>query len=241
MRANIFYPAAICIGLAVSPAFCAEDVSALLEKQTQAFSDAGQKGDGAAMAKMLDDNVVFFNEGGDAATRKDMASGGAPPSKGVTIKMTIEDWHCAVHGNVAVASFIDDQHMNFHGQPFHAKYRSVETWMKEGGQWRMIGSETLALQDDPAAVVLPAKALDDYVGTYSAAPGVTFTFARKGSDLMASLNGGEQTLQKAELRDVFFTPGRARARKIFLRDANGKITAFVNRREGHDLVFKRVS
>jgi len=197
-------------------------------------------GDGAGMAKMLDDNVVFFNEGGDQATKKDMISGGVPPSKGVTIKMTVEDWHCAVHGNVAVASFIDDQQMNFHGQPFHAKYRSVETWMKEGNAWRMIGSETLALQDDPVSVALPAKTLDEYVGTYAAAPDATFTFARKGADLVASLNGGAPTVQKAELRDVFFTPGRARARKIFLRDASGKITSFVNRREGHDLVFKRV-
>jgi len=240
MRAKIFFPAAICVGLTAFPALCAEDVSALLERQTQAFSDAGQTGDGAGMAKMLDDNVVFFNEGGDQATKKDMTSGGAPPGKGVTIKMTVEDWHCAVHGNVAVASFIDNQQMNFHGQPFHAKYRSVETWMKEGNAWRMIGSETLALQDDPAGVALPAKTLDEYVGTYAAAPDVTFTFARKGSDLVASLNGGAPTVQKAELRDVFFTPGRARARKIFLRDASGKITAFVNRREGHDLVFKRV-
>ena len=226
--------------LAGSPAFAAEDVSALLKKQTEALSDAGQKGDGATMAKMLDDDVVFFNEGGDQATKKDMAAPGVPPTKGVSVKMTVQDWHCVVHGNVAVASFIDDQQMDFHGQPFHAKYRSVETWMKEGNDWRMIGSETIALQDDPAAVALPPKALDDYVGTYASSPDTKFVFTRKGGDLMASLDGGPATLQKAELRDVFFTPGRSRFRKIFLRDANGRVTAFVNRREGHDILFKRV-
>jgi ketosteroid isomerase-like protein len=229
----------VCL-LAGSPAFAVEDVSALLKKQTEAFSDAGQKGDGATMAKMLDDDVVFFNEGGDQATKKDMAAPGVPPTKGVSVKMTVQDWHCVVHGNVAVASFIDDQQMDFHGQPFHAKYRSVETWMKEGNDWRMIGSETIALQDDPAAVALPPKALDDYVGTYASSPDTKFVFTRKGGDLMASLDGGPATLQKAELRDVFFTPGRSRFRKIFLRDANGRVTAFVNRREGHDILFKRV-
>ena len=229
----------VCL-LAGSPAFAAEDMSALLKKQTEAFSDAGQKGDGATMAKMLDEDVVFFNEGGDQATKKDMAAPGAPPTKGVSVKMTVEDWHCVVHSNVAVASFIDDQQMDFHGQPFHAKYRSVETWMKEGNDWRMIGSETIALQDDPTAVALPPKTLDDYVGTYASSPDTKFVFTRKGGDLMASLDGGPATLQKAELRDVFFTPGRSRFRKIFLRDANGRVTAFVNRREGHDILFKRV-
>jgi len=222
------------------PAMAAEDISALLERQTQAFSDAGPVGDGPAMAKMIDDDVVFFNESGDQATKKDLARPGSPPAKGVSVKMTVEDWHCVVHGNVAVASFIDDQAMVFHGQPFHAKYRSVETWMKEGSDWRMIGSETIALQDDPAAVVLPAKTLDEYVGIYAAAPDAKFTFTRKGNDLMASLNGGPETMQKAELRDVFFTPGRARLRKIFQRDAAGRVTGFVTRREGHDILFRRL-
>lgn len=236
MRASIFLTAV----LFAYPAIAAEDVSALLKKQTQAFSDAGPAGDGPAMAKMLDDDVVFFNESGDQATKKDLATPGSPPAKGLSIKMTVEDWHCVVHGNVAVASFIDDQQMDFHGQPFHAQYRSVETWMKEAGDWRMIGSETIALPVDPASITLPSKALDDYVGTYASAPDTKIVFTRKGGDLAASLNGGPQTLQKAELRDVFFTPGRPRFRKIFLRDAGGRVTGFVNRREGHDILFKRI-
>jgi ketosteroid isomerase-like protein len=222
------------------PCVAAEDVSALLLQKTQVFSDAGQQGDAAVMAKMLDDDVVFFNEGGDQATRKDMVSSASPPAKGVTTRMTVTDWNCRVHANVAVASFIDDQVQDFHGQSFHAKYRSVETWLKEGADWKMIGSETLALSEDPPAVSLPAKALDDYVGDYQAAPDVKFTFTRSGDELLASANGGPATAQKAELRDVFFTPGRARYRKIFQRDASGAVTGFVSRREGHDIVFKRI-
>jgi len=228
------------LSLASMPAMAAEDVSALLMQKTQAFSDAGQQGDGAAMGKMLDDRVVFFNEGGDQATRKDMASSTPAPASGVITKMTVADWNCQVYGDVAVASFIDDQVRDLRGQVFHAKYRSVETWLKEGGDWLMIGSETIALQDDPPAVPVPAKALDDYVGAYEATPALKYTFARKGDDLMASANGGPASVQKAELRDVFFTPGAARVRKIFQRDANGAVTGFIYRREGHDIVFKRI-
>lgn len=119
----------------VSAATAAEtdaEVSALLRQKTQEFSDAGQRNDGAAMGALLDDRVVFFNEGGDMATKADIASGTpTPPSPAVKTVMTVEDWHCEVHGNVAVASFIDDQERTAYGERFHARYRSVETWLKE--------------------------------------------------------------------------------------------------------------
>jgi hypothetical protein len=38
---------------------------------------------------------------------------------------------------------------------------------------------------------------------------------------------------------VFFVAGQPRTRKIFQRDAAGKITGFVDRREGIDLVWKK--
>ena len=67
-------------GILSVPAF-SQDSCGLLHKQTQAFSDAGQRGDGAAMAKMLDPDVIFFNETGEKATRADMA-GATPPAAG---------------------------------------------------------------------------------------------------------------------------------------------------------------
>jgi hypothetical protein len=218
----------------------AEDVSSLLLAKTRAFSDAGQRGDGAAMAASLDDHVVFFNEGGDVASKADMASATPSPSPGVTTRMTITDWSCEVHGAVAVASFIDDQQQDFHGEPFHARYRSVETWLKEGKDWRMIGSQTVALYDDPKIVQLPAATLDDYVGVYEAASGQRFTFSRDGTDLSASTGRGPKTIQKAELRDMLFTPGRARFTKVFERDRDGKVIGFFIRREGHDTHFRKL-
>jgi ketosteroid isomerase-like protein len=217
----------------------AQSISDELRHKTEMFSNAGQQGDGQAMARMLDDRVVFFNEGGDQASKADMASATPSTTSGVSTRMTITDWHCEVHGDVAVASFIDDQQQDFHGQPFHARYRSVETWLKEPNDWRMISSETIALADDPAAVTLSAAVLDEYVGSYEAAPGVRFTFSRQGDTLLAS-TGGPLQAQKAEVRDVFFTPGNPRARKVFERDAKGRITGFALRREGHDILFRKV-
>jgi ketosteroid isomerase-like protein len=230
------FPIALLAGILSVPAF-AEDSCGLLHKRTQAFSDAGQRGDGAAMAKMLDPDVIFFNETGEKATRADMA-GATPPAAGTPIrKITTTDWDCKVYGDVAVTSFIDVLEQ---GSPGETQFRSVETWRKEGAAWKMIGSETLTLQQDPDPVVLDGKALDEYVGGYEGGVSMKFTFARKGGELVASLNGGTETAQKAQARDIFFTPGRGATPKVFQRGNDGKITGFIYLRGKSSLFFRRI-
>ncbi len=216
------------------------DVSALLLRKTEAFSDAGPIGDGKAMAALADPRLIFFNENGDRATREDLASITPGPSTGVTTHMSVTDWDCQVHGDVAVTSFIDKAaRTDAAGKTVVARYRSVETWLHRGGDWTMIGSETVALVDDPEAIAVAS--VDDYVGTYRAASGMTFRFARSGTDLAATTCGQPPAVQKAEAPDIFFTPGAARIVKIFRRDANGKVTGFVYHRAGQDILFSRVA
>ena len=218
----------------------AEDISALLRTKTQAFSDAAQQGNAATLKSLLDDHVVFFNENGDTATKDELVGSATLSPTPSDVKMAVTDWHCEQHGNVAVASFIDDQTKDLHGQVFHAQYRSVETWLNTHGEWRMIASLTTVLQTDPQAVVLPSPLLDQYAGTYQATPTLKAVFAHTGADLTLSTNGGPPVRQQAELRDVVFTAGMPRIRRIFQRDAQGNVSGFVSRREGHDIVFKRI-
>lgn len=227
---------ALLAGVCAAPAF-AEDTCGFLEKQTQVFSDAGQRGDGAAMAKDLDPDVIFFNETGEQAMRADMASATPPPAGTPLRTITTTDWGCKIHGDVAVTSFIDVLQQ---GKPDEMKFRSVETWKKQGAGWKMIGSETLTLQQDPNAVALDGAALDEYAGTYQAASGMTFVFAHKGDDLMAAVNGGAETAQKAQARDIVFTPGHGTTPKVFQRGEDGKITGFIYLRGKSSLTFKRV-
>jgi ketosteroid isomerase-like protein len=218
------------------PAF-GEDTCGFLLKRTQAFSDAGQRGDGAAMAKMLDPDVIFFNETGEKAARADMAGATPPPAGALILAITTTDWDCKVHGDVAVTSFIDVLEQ---GKPGEMKFRSVETWRKEGLAWKMIGSETLTLSQDPDPVLLDGKALDEYAGSYEAGASMKFTFARKGGELVASANGGAETAQKAQARDIFFTPGHGATPKVFQRGDDGKITGFIYLRGKNSIIFKRV-
>jgi ketosteroid isomerase-like protein len=211
-----------------------EDVAALIKRQSQEFSDASAARDSAVLDRYLDENVVFMNETGGIATKKDIISNVQPAPKGFSQKLVQTDYAMQLHGNVAVTSFTDNSTVDYNGQISRAKYRSTEVWMKEPSGWRMISSQTLTLVDDPPAVKLASNVLDQYVGTYKANDAIVFKISRSGDTLTGSMNGAAPYPISAELTDVLFTPGQPSMRRIFERDASGKITGFVVRRDGRD-------
>ncbi|MHA6204775.1 DUF4440 domain-containing protein [Dyella soli] len=226
--------------VAACTAHATEDVVAKIRRQSQEFSDASASGDTATLARYLDDRVVFINEGGDIATRQDIITPGPAGPKAVSNRLVQSDFHIELHGKVAVTSFTDNATVQLGDQAMRPRFRSTEVWLDEGDAWRMISSQTVALSDDPPSVVLAPEALDEYVGTYRAAPGFTVTIARQGNQLVSATNGAAPTPLLAEARDVLFTPGQARARRIFERDGHGKVTGFSSRREGHGFEFRKV-
>jgi hypothetical protein len=218
-----------------------DELSALLKRQTQEFSDAGQQGNKAVLDGYLDASVVFTEEDGSVVTKKDILDGAAPPPKGVQEKIVVTEWTMRRFGTIAVTTFVDDQTEDFHGQTLHFKYRSTEAWRLNHGHWRMIVSQTLALQQDPPAVQLESALLDQYIGTYRVGADIVYTISRQGDHLTGAVNGGSPVVLAAELRDVLFTPGHPRIRKIFQRDESGRVTGYVSRREGRDVMFTKSS
>jgi ketosteroid isomerase-like protein len=224
------------------PAFAAtDDVAALIKRQSQAFSDASANGDAAVLDRYLDDRVTFMVENGNVVTKKEILGGAGPSPKGISNHLVQADFHVQVYGPVAVTSFTDQSTVHAYGQVSHATYRSTEVWQKEASGWRMISSQTTAVPQDPPAATLPANVLNDYVGTYKAGADITFVIAHDGEGLTGAVNGGKPYAVKAELKDVLFTPGQPRLRRIVQRDAGGKVTGIITRRDGLDaLVLKRV-
>ena len=70
----------------------AEDVAALIQRQSQEFSDASASGDAATIGKYLDERVIFMNEGGDIGNRKDIVDGTKPSQSGFSNKLVQSDF-----------------------------------------------------------------------------------------------------------------------------------------------------
>ena len=222
---------------------CPAALSALLKKQTQAFSDAGQVGDAKIVDRYLDPDVVFTNETGAIATKKDLVDGTTPaPAGAPTRTIDVTNWalHCQGVG-LATSTFIDSLTQSFHGQTLVLRFQSTETWAKRAGRWTMIVSHTMNVQRDPVAITVSTADLDAYVGTYQLDPTYVVKIARAGDTLSASANGSPAIPLKVEVKDVLFTPGYPNVRRIFQRDPSGTIVGYITRRDGADLVLKKVS
>jgi ketosteroid isomerase-like protein len=220
-------------------ALAGEEAAALVRRLSQQFSDASAAGDAAVFARLLNDDVVFMNEGGEIATKADIIAGAQPARPGVKNELVQDDFHVVFIGDVAVTSFTDHATVHFFAQVMRPDFRSTEVWKKFDGGWQMISSQTMALPVDPPRIVVAAKALDGYAGVYQADPSFVIRVRRDGESLKSSTNGGAETILLCETPDVFFTAGQPRLRRIFQRDAEGRIVGFRSRREGMDLVFQR--
>src|ERR1700759_2428321 len=87
-----------------TPAMAAEDVSALLQRQTQELFDAVSNGDASVWNKYLDADAVITDEAGGVTDKTDTVAQVVPLPKGISGTITIVNWHLHRHGNTAVAT-----------------------------------------------------------------------------------------------------------------------------------------
>ena len=227
--------------LLAAAAHAAEPSDAAIEEalkaQTQALMDAVGAGGADVWERLLDTRVSYVDEGGTVLDRKALLDGIKPLPAGVSGTIRVTDFHAVVHGDFAVATYVDDEHETFHGHALHCQYRATDTWRKTPDGWRLVGGQVLALRTDPPAVRADPDELEEYEGRYVLAPGVAYEVRLTERGLEGVATGKKPEPLLVEASDVFFVPGKPRYRKVFLRDEEGEITGFAERREAWDLVY----
>jgi hypothetical protein len=236
MRA--FAPIVLLI-LSLSPALA--DDHALIATQMQDMSDAIAVGNVAVWDKYVDADVIYAEEDDTYKGKADVLKEITPLPKGLSgeIKIDLLSYH--EDGDVAVALFRQNETEHYFGQTIFAKYLTNTTWRKRADGWKLIAGQVLAEKTDPPAIVLPASQLAQYAGTYRLKDSEpTYTLTLENGKLMATRNGRKPATWNAEVPDVFFIAGDPRIRKIFQRDASGKVTGFIERRESWDIVWVKI-
>jgi hypothetical protein len=97
----------------------------------------------------------------------------------------------------------------------------------------------MAVQQDPPAIRLNHATLCGYAGRYAMTDSIVATMRCAGDSLVMVRAGRPDRVFLPEVRDVFFERGQPRTRRIFLYDAQGQISGFVDRREERDVSWKR--
>jgi ketosteroid isomerase-like protein len=204
----------------------------------QQMMDAVASGGAAVWDKYLDPQVIYAEEDGSYKGKAAMLKEIQPLPKGLGGEINVELLSYAEDGDTAVALFRQKETEHYYGQTIHARYLTNTVWKKRAGGWKQIAGQVLAERIDPPAIALAATKLAQYAGTYrlkDSAP--TYALTVKDGKLIGERNGRKPAEWKAETPDVFFIPGDPRIRKIFQRDASGKVTGFLERRESWDIVW----
>ena len=92
---------------------------------------------------------------------------------------------------------------------------------------------------DPPAIQLTEAQIDEVGGTYRAGS-ATCSIRREGNRILYQRMNGPTVEQKAETRDVLFTPGAPRVRRIFIREASVQVSGFLVRYENSDTIWRKV-
>jgi hypothetical protein len=232
-----------CLGLLAAIGNPMPVSSALVQEfrqRDQALLDAYATGDVKVWGTALAANAVYVDENGQIMSRADFLKQLTPLPPGVTGNIAIASYAVEQSGNVVTVVHTDDEREFFHGQNLTAQYLTTETWQQQEGNWKLLLIHVYSVLKEPKAIILSPAELDNYVGRYSAGPGLDYSIRREDDHLVGGREGRPGATLKAEVRDVFFVSGQLRTRKMFERDSGGKIIGFVDRREGSDLVWKKI-
>jgi uncharacterized protein DUF4440/uncharacterized protein DUF3471 len=221
-------------------------VAAELTRATQELMSAVASGDWSVWDKYLDDSIVYTSEDGRTIGKAQLKAEMKPLPPGFSGSIQVESADVRQYGDTAVVSHEELERQEVFGQKLVSHYHVTDTWIRRGDrpksvpEWRLVASQVLVRLQDPAPATVDPKIFDAYVGRYDLSPTVRYTVTREGDALFGERNGRPKQPLLPETETVFFTPGAPRTRKIFVRDATGKVVRIVDRRDGRDVVWTRV-
>ena len=216
------------------------DLERILRRQSQELLDAVTAGDPKVWDRYLDPRMTYVSEAGAIDGKATMLPQVTPLPKGISGKLWIDKLTVTRFGDTATTVYIAKETEDFFGVALTAEYLMTDTWRHTADGWRLILSHVYVRPFDPPAIELPAAQLDEYAGTYRMSGDRTYTIRRDGAALAGERPGKPAQPLRVEARDVLFVPGEPRSRKIFQRDGSGRVTGFLDRREGHDVPWTRM-
>jgi len=214
-----------------------------LLRRTQELYDSLVSGSQTPWKKYFADDCTFSDEKGRTFDKTKLVADITPLPKGYSGAIKIDNVISRIIGDTAVLSYDANETETIFGQELHARYHTIDTWLRRNGEWQIIASQTHRYYEDPA-VADPAQLLDrrstssSYIGTYELAPGQTRTVTVENGKLFVQRNGNKEELLP-ESSNLFFRKG-VEGRILFRYDNAGAVNSLIDRRNNEDVVWRKI-
>jgi hypothetical protein len=210
-----------------------------LLRRTQEIMDATARGDRLPFEKYFADDSMIFDEKGRSMDKKAFVADQSPLPPGYAGSIRVINPQSRFLKDIAILTYDLDESETVFGQKMTARYHGTDTWAHRHEKWQIIAEQMLRYYEDPAPGKPDVNKYPEYVGTYELSPGTTLTVASEGSNLFLERSGRPRDLLIPESCDIFFRKS-VEGRQLFRRNENGKVDAFVSRRNNEDIVWEKI-
>jgi hypothetical protein len=209
-----------------------------LVRRTQELFDSVAVGNQAPWKLYFADDAMYFDEKGRAMDKSALVADVAPLPEGYSGSIKLVKAQSRILGRTAILTYDLDESETIYGQQMKARYHGTDTWMFRNGRWQIVAGQMFRYYEDPAPGRVDSARLNDYVGTYELAPGITLAITREADRLYSKRGERAREQLMPEGGDIFFRPG-AEGRRIFHRNDSGKVDALIDRRNNEDVIWKK--
>jgi hypothetical protein len=201
--------------------------------------DAVASGNQAPWKQNFAEDAIYFDEKGRSMDKAALVADVTPLPAGYSGTIQLANPHSFMHQDTAILSFDLNETEQIFGQNLTARYHETDTWMYRDGNWQIVAGQVLRYYEDPKAGTVDPVRLQDFVGKYQLAPDVLMTVTSEDGKLYAQRGSGQRVLLIPESPDLFFRAG-VEGRRLFRRNAQGKVDAMLDRRNNEDVVWTKM-
>lgn len=210
-----------------------------LVRRSQELLDGVTAGNRAAFERYFASDSLIHDEKGRTMDKTALLADITAPPPDWSGAIAIKHPQSRIVGSAAILSYDVEETETISGQTVHARYHTTDTWLRRNGAWQIAAEQVLRYYEDPAQGQPDTARYADYQGVYELAPGKTMEVSSAGEALFSQRSGRSQEQLFPETGDLFFRRG-IEGRRLFRRDARGKVDALIDRRNNEDIVWRKV-
>jgi len=211
-----------------------------LVHRTQVLYDAVAPGNKAPWQLYLAEDAMIHDEKGGSYTKPTFLATLDPLPRGYSGSIKITHPQTIFGHGVAIFSYDAEEVETVFGNRMTARYHQTDTWLYRNDHWRIAASQAMRYYEDPAPAPINAAILSDYIGTYELAPGNQMMVTTHDGKLFAQRDAGHPVQLVPESPDMFFRAG-TEGRRLFHRNADGKVDSLIDRRNNEDILWRKVN
>src|SRR5450631_1184523 len=210
-----------------------------LVRRTEELLNGVTAGDPKPFERYFANDSLIHDERGRSMDKKALVADLSPPPPDWSGAITLNRPQSRVVGSAAILSYDLDETETISGQNVRARYHTTDTWLRRNGVWQIVAEQVLRYYADPAPGKPEIAKYADYSGMYELTPGKILEVSSDGDALFSQRSAKTKELLLPEAGDLFFLKG-VEGRRLFRRDARGKVDALIDRRNNEDIVWRKL-